>query len=444
MTSGNLSEEPIAKDNDEALRRLGDIADYFLLHNRNIYARYDDSVCMVEEGNQLIRRARGYAPYPIHLPFVSDEVLAVGAELKNTFCATKDNYAFVSQHIGDMENIETLDHFSTTVQLYKRLFRLNPRILACDLHPDYLATRYAYEIAEREGVKVIPVQHHHAHIVSCMVENEVTQPVIGVAFDGTGLGSDGKIWGGEFLVADYKGFVRKGHLEYVPLPGGDIAVKKPARMALSYLYSLLGEESWDENLPPFRWLDREEREIVLQQIRRRLNSPLTSSCGRLFDAVSALIGIRGIADYEAQPAIELEAAALEDAPAEGYPFSTTNEEGTKVIRLAEIFRGIISDLRRGNSTAFISARFHHTVARIVAAMCYLIREETAINTVALSGGVFQNRLLLRLTTKRLKDIGFEVLNHHQVPTNDGGISLGQAVIANFHYEVLPKANLPKG
>ena len=249
MTSGNLSEEPIAKDNDEALRRLKGIADYFLLHNRDIYARYDDSVYMVEDTPQAIRRARGYAPYPIFLPFKSKQILACGAEDKNTFCLTKDEHAFLSQHIGDMENEETLEHFENTIGLYKKLFRIEPEIIAYDMHPEYLATKYALELGAEAGLSLVPVQHHHAHIVSCLVENGVEGPVIGVAFDGTGYGTDGTIWGGEFLLADWQNFKRVGHLEYVPLPGGAAAIKKPYRMALSYLYSLLGEDFHLEGLP---------------------------------------------------------------------------------------------------------------------------------------------------------------------------------------------------
>ncbi|GAI90182.1 unnamed protein product, partial [marine sediment metagenome] len=241
MTSGNLSEEPIAKDNDEALARLRGIADYFLLHNRDISSRYDDSVYMVEGKPQAIRRARGYAPYPIFLPSQSKQILACGAELKNTFCLTKDEHAFLSQHIGDMENEETLEHFENTIELYKKLFRIEPEIMAYDMHPEYLSTKYALKVGSELGLSLIPVQHHHAHIASCLVENEVEGPVIGVAFDGTGYGTDGTIWGGEFLLADWRSFQRVGHLEHLPLPGGEAAIKKPYRMALGYLYTLLGE-----------------------------------------------------------------------------------------------------------------------------------------------------------------------------------------------------------
>ncbi|MBA7622481.1 Carbamoyltransferase HypF [subsurface metagenome] len=435
MTSGNLSEEPIAKDNDEALRRLKGIADYFLLHNRDIYARYDDSVYMVEEGKpRALRQARGYAPYPIFLPFKSKPILACGAEDKNTFCLTRDEYAFLSQHIGDMENEETLEHFEKTIGLYKKLFRVEPEIIAYDLHPEYLATKYALELGAKEGLKLIPVQHHHAHIVSCLVENNVKEPVIGVAFDGTGYGSDGTIWGGEFLVADWKDFKRVGHLEYMPLVGGAAAIKKPYRMALSYLYTLLGEDYELDSLP-LKGLKSAEAEIIKQQLKRKINSPLTSSAGRFFDAVSALVGVRGEIDYEAQAAIELEMLAADAIDkVEAYPFSIDGEEGIEVVRLRELLSGLVQDVRNKISAPIISLKFHHTMAQITAEMCRLVSKDTGIKRVALSGGVFQNRLLLKLTTAALQKEGFDVLTHRLVPPNDGGISLGQVVVANFNEE----------
>lgn len=433
MTSGNLSEEPIAKDNDEAIRRLSGIADYFLVHNRNIYARYDDSVVVVERDDvQVTRRARGYAPYPVHLNFKVRQVLGCGAELKNTFCLTKDNYAFISQHIGDLENLETMEHFENTLALYQKLFRTQPEVIAYDLHPEYLSTKYALGLANR--FKLVPVQHHHAHIASCMADNKVETPVIGVSFDGTGYGSDGHIWGGEFLVADFKGFNRSGHLEYLPLPGGEAAIKRPYRIATGYLLKLLGENSLDLKLPFLKQVDPVEVALIKRQVQTGLNSPLTSSMGRLFDAVSALIGIRGVIDYEGQAAVELEMVAYDGSGKDGdksYPYSIIEHDGVNVIQLRELLTAIVEDLHRDASKATMSAKFHNTVALMVCQVCQRIAAKTGIKQVALSGGVFQNRLLLRKTMALLEPAGFSVLTHKQVPCNDGGISLGQAVIANF-------------
>ena len=433
MTSGNLTEDPIAKDNGEALVRLKGIADYFLLHNRDIYARYDDSVYIVDEVPRPIRRARGYAPYPIFLSFKSEQVLACGAEEKNTFCLTKDEHAFLSQHIGDIENEETLEYIESTIELYKKLFRVEPRVIACDMHPEYLSTKYARQIGTEYGLSLVPVQHHHAHIASCLAENKVAGPVIGVALDGTGYGSDGTIWGGEFLLADLSSFRRAGHLEYVPLPGGVAAIKKPYRMALSYLYTLLGNDLPLAGLP-LAGIEPGEVEIVRKQLERGVNSPLTSSAGRLFDAVSALAGVRGEIDYEAQAAIEFEMAAADkvgDFESESYPFAIIEEQEVRVVRLAGLISSVARDVRTGVPVPVVSARFHHTVAQIITGMCRAIAEESGIKEVALSGGVFQNRLLLKLATSALKREDFRVLTHHLVPCNDGGVSLGQAVVANF-------------
>ncbi|MBN1643836.1 MAG: carbamoyltransferase HypF [Dehalococcoidales bacterium] len=433
MTSGNLSEEPIAKDNDEALSRLKNIADYFLLHNREIYARYDDSVYMVEEKKPTaLRRARGYAPYPIHLPFKSKQILACGAELKNTFCLTRDEHAFVSQHIGDMENEETLEHFENTIGLYKRLFRIEPEIIACDMHPEYLPSKYAHRVATEQKSRLVQVQHHHAHIASCMVENGIENPVIGVAFDGVGYGTDGAIWGGEFLVADRADFQRAGHFEYVPMPGGAAAIKEPYRMALGYIYSLLGEDFSLKGLPLAK-LNPVEIDIIRQQVRKRVNCPPTSSAGRLFDAVAALAGLSYEVSYEAEAAIALEMLATGKKGNRDrlYPVSLEEQNGLAVVKLGELFAAIIADLRKQIPPAEVSLKLHRTIAGVVTYTCMCICAYNGIKQVALSGGVFQNRLLLGLTTEGLKEAGFEVFTHHLVPCNDGGLSLGQAVIANF-------------
>jgi hydrogenase maturation protein HypF len=455
MTSGNLSEEPIAKDNGEALKRLAGIADYFLMHNRDIYSRYDDSVAMVEMGtSQLVRRARGYAPHPIRLPFRTRQVLGCGAEEKNTFCLTKDNYAFLSQHIGDMENMETLEYFDSTISLYKRLFHIQPEVVAHDLHLNYLATKYARELGE-SGMKLVPVQHHHAHIASCLADNGVESQVIGVAFDGTGMGADGNIWGGEFLVADYRSFNRVGHLEYLPLPGGAAAIKRPYRTAVGYILTLLGENALNAviaamnevqgkqfRLTSMGQVSEIEIEVIKRQIERRVNSPLSSSMGRLFDAISALLDIRGEIDYEGQAAVELEMAAhsfviardLDETISdikERYPYRIVEHKGMRIVHLKELLSGMIEDLRQDVSKGVIAVKFHSTVAQMINEMCRLIADDAGINQVALSGGVFQNRLLLRKTVSLLESSGFQVLTHRQVPCNDGGISLGQAVIAKF-------------
>jgi hydrogenase maturation protein HypF len=429
MTSGNLSEEPIAIENEEALVRLAGIADNFLVHNRDIYARYDDSVWMVVEGGpQPLRRSRGYAPFPIPLPFKSRQVLACGTELKNTFCATKDEYAFVSQHIGDMENLETLEHFESTIELYKRLFRLEPEIVAYDMHPEYLATKYALSLGSPQ--QLVPVQHHHAHIVSCMVDNGVQDPVIGVALDGTGYGTDGQIWGGEFLVADYRNFQRTGYLQYVPLPGGEVAIRRPYRMAVAHLYSLLGNDGLELAVPYLGDVDASELEIITQQIDKGINTPLTSSCGRLFDAVSALLGFRGEASYEGEAAVQLEMMAYDVHDGGGYPFTILERDCAKVVHLAEMWGGLIGDVRAKVASGAVAARFHNTIASMIGRMCIAVSQETGLRQVALSGGCFQNRLLLTKTTHMLREAGFDVLIHRQVPCNDGGVSLGQAVIAH--------------
>ncbi len=430
MTSGNISEEPIAKDNDEALRRLSGIADYFLMHNRDIYARYDDSVMIVERNAPTsVRRARGYAPYPIHLPYQSRQILGCGAEEKNTFCLTRDNFAFVSQHIGDMENLETLEHFVNTIALYQRLFRIEPEIIAHDMHPEYLPTKYAKELADRDKIKLVPVQHHHAHIASCMADNGLKGPVIGVSFDGTGYGTDGHIWGGEFMVADYRQFNRMAFLEYLPLPGGALAIKKPYRTAIGYLLSL--GIDLDRQLPFLKNIDPAEIDIIQTQIENSINAPLTSSVGRLFDAVSALIGVRGVIEYEAQAAIDLETLADKAVNESArYPFSVTKHDEINTIKIHDLLAAIVNDLHNHTPRARIAARFHNTVAQMILEVCQKISPKAGITGVALSGGVFQNRLLLRKAVSLLESAGLEVYTHRQVPCNDGGISLGQVVIAN--------------
>lgn len=430
MTSGNISEEPIAITNQEALERLRTLADFFLLHNRDIHLRCDDTVTRVFEGREaIIRRSRGYAPFPVRLNFETKPVLACGAELKNTFCLTKENYAFLSQHIGDLENLETLNSFESGIEHFKRLFRISPEVVAYDLHPEYLSTKYALQLKHSLGkkMKFIAVQHHHAHIASCLAENGLEEKVIGVAFDGTGYGEDGKIWGGEFLVCDFQHFKRLAHLKYVVLPGGEAAIRKPYRMALSYLSHL--PASLTKGLSFFDRLDPGELAIVKREIEGRINSPLTSSSGRLFDAVSSLLGVCDVNTYEGQAAIELEMIADESIE-EGYHWPLPKGRFPLVIDQAPIFSNIIRDLKAGLPVSIISAKFHNALAEMISGVCDIIREREGINKVALSGGVFQNIYLLKRTLSQLRKKGFEPYIHHQVPSNDGGISLGQAVIAS--------------
>jgi hydrogenase maturation protein HypF len=428
MTSGNYSEEPIAIDNDEALERLGNLADAFLLHDRDIHARCDDSVTRVFAGTELpIRRSRGYAPYPVHLPFEVKRVLGVGAELKNTFCLTRDRYAFLSQHIGDMENYETLQFFEQMVEQLERTFRIEPEIIACDMHPGYLSTQWAKSQISNLKSQICFVQHHHAHIASVMAENGLVggRSVIGVAFDGTGYGTDGAIWGGEFLVADYASFRRVAHLKYVPLPGGDAAIRRPYRTALAHLWAAgLG---WDDQLPAVAAAPLGERAILEQQLKREVSVVPTSSIGRLFDAVSALAGVRQEINYEAQAAIELEMlveGSVEDV--EAYPFRFLGEE----IDPAPCIGAVVADVRVDIPVGLIAARFHGGLARMIRDVCLHIRGETGLRDVALSGGVFQNVTLLKTVLPLLGEVGFTVYTHRLVPPNDACISLGQALVAN--------------
>jgi hydrogenase maturation protein HypF len=424
MTSGNLSEEPIATDNQDARERLRGLADAFLMHDRPIRTRCDDSLVREWRGRAyFLRRSRGYAPDPIRMPIELPSLLAVGPELKNTFCLTRGRYAFLSQHIGDMENYETLSSFEDGVEHLERLFRIRPEALVHDLHPDYLSTQYAQRRAARSGLPVFGVQHHHAHIAACMADNGLSgrEPVIGLAFDGTGFGTDGAIWGGEFLLADYRTFERKFHFAYFPLPGGDAAIQRPARTALALLWSL-GLE-WEPSLAPVRGLVQEELQALHQQLERRLNAPMTSSLGRLFDAAAALAGLRQQVNYEAQAAMEFE-ALLEDSESSAYPF----ELGEAVIDPGPAFRALLADMRAGITVSRISARFHNGLAQVVRSACDVLRAQSGIRAVALSGGVWQNMALLERSQRALLADGFQVYLHQQVPTNDGGLSLGQALI----------------
>ncbi len=432
MTSGNISEEPIAINNDEALARLTGLADAFLMHNRPIRTRCDDSVVRTYQNETFpIRRSRGYAPFPVYLAAKSPQILATGSELKNTFCIVRDRYAFLSHHIGDMENVETYQSFQDGIAHYEALFRVKPEALAYDLHPNYLATRYALERSEREGLPAFGIQHHHAHIAACMAEHGLPAgaPVIGVAFDGTGYGLDGAIWGGEFLLADYQDFTRIAHLKYVPLPGGDTAIRKPARTALATLWA--NGIEWDGELAPVRATCAEELSVIKSQLRLQINTPLTSSMGRFFDAVAALCGVRQVVNYEAQAAIEFEALVASDETGV-YEFNLTADPaspGCLQVDPALVIEQVITDLQHGVVISKISARFHNTISKMVLTVCERVRLEHSIGKVVLSGGVWQNQTLLKETVKLLQSQNFIVYVHRQVPTNDGGLALGQAVAA---------------
>jgi hydrogenase maturation protein HypF len=430
MTSGNMSEEPIAIDNQEAFERLSNITDYFLVHNRDIYLRSDDSVAKITAGApRLIRRSRGYVPRPVFLKRAIPRILACGAELKNTICLAKDNRAFMSQHIGDLENLETYEFFKMTVKHLERILDIAPEVIAYDLHPDYLSTRFALEQTE---IPKIPVQHHHAHIISCMAENQVDGPIIGLSFDGTGYGTDGKIWGGEILIAEPHQFMRIAHLSYVPMPGSAAAIKEPWRMALSYLYDAFGEELPDLSLPFIKQLDKIRLRFVLDMIRKKVNSPLTSSLGRLFDAIAAIVGVKNHVAFEGQAAMELEMLAHRNMKQTKtiavYDYDWTAEETIKILP-SPIVRGVVRDVEKGIAPSEISRKFHNTLIRLFAELCETIRYRSGLQQVALSGGVFQNSLLLTGLTRALEEKKFQVLSHTQVPCNDGGIALGQAVAA---------------
>jgi hydrogenase maturation protein HypF len=426
MTSGNISEEPIVTGNREAARRLHRIAGAFLFHNRDIHTRVDDSVVRVFEDTQrVLRRSRGYAPFPLALNFPAAEILACGSELKSTFCLTKGHHAFLSQHIGDLENYETLLFFKETLARMQDLFRIQPTAVAYDLHPMYLSTKLALEMT---GVEKIGVQHHHAHVASCMAENDVTGKVIGVAFDGTGFGTDGKIWGGEFLVADFAGFERRAHFRYVPLAGGDAAVREPWRLALSYLLDTFGAGAESLDLPLWRQVPAKKTAAVRAMIERGINTLETSSCGRLFDAVASIVGLRHEVNFEAQAAIQLEAIALAGLDAQ-YPFEIAERDAWE-IDLRPAIESIVRDVLAGRPAGHIAALFHNTVAAIVVEVCRRLGAAERLGRVCLSGGTFQNLYLLERTVAGLRSAGFEVFLHAKVPPNDGGISLGQAVIAN--------------
>jgi hydrogenase maturation protein HypF len=433
MTSGNLSDEPIAYRDDDAHERLFPIARGILTHTREIHMRCDDSVVrIVAGGEQFFRRSRGYAPEPVPLAQTLPlPLLSCGGHLKNTFCLGKDRRAFLSHHIGDLENLETLTSFREGIAHFQRLFDIYPEAIVYDLHPEYLATKYTFDspIPLKIGV-----QHHHAHIASVLAEHGLDGPVIGVAADGTGYGTDGAVWGCEVMAADLATFDRLAHLAYIPLPGGEQAVRQPWRVAAAYLAQAFGDDFLNVGIPFVQRLDRAKWRALVQMMARNINSPPASSLGRLFDAVAALLGLRDEVLYEGQAAVELEALAhpgqLQDA-ASPYPFliEEQGEQAPTLLDVRPVIRAIVADIQRGVAAHKIALRFHCTVAELLAAACLNAREHTGLDVVALSGGVFQNRVLLEYILKRLEAMSFRVYINRRVPPNDGGLALGQLAVA---------------
>ena len=428
MTSGNRAEEPVIHQNQVARDKLADIADAFLMHDRPIHRRIDDSVfTVVDDQDYPIRRARGFAPIPIRLSQPLPEILAAGPQMKNTFCLTRDKYAFISHYVGEMENWETYQDYQRAIQDYEHLFRIQPKAVGYDLHPDYIATNYARERVTKDNLESFPVQHHHAHLAACIVEHglDPQRQIAGLIFDGTGFGTDGTIWGGEVLVGNSLDFSRLYSLKPVPLPGGDLTINKPSRMALSTLWAY--HLPWRADLAPVQAMSEEEQNILRTQLEKWSN-PLTTSMGRLFDAVSALIGVCMEISYEAQAAIELE--ALADPDELGYYPWRLDGEG---IDVKDTLEAILQDLAHGETSAVIAARFHNTIAQLSLEIAKLIREKYGIKQVVLSGGVWQNTFLLQRTLTLLREAEFEPLIHHLTPPNDECIALGQAIIAAYQY-----------
>lgn len=427
MTSGNRSDEPIAYQDDDALARLGGIADLFLPHDRPIEVRCDDSVARVIDGAPaVLRRARGYVPLAISLTHEAAEpILACGGELKSVFGLVRGREVFLSQHLGDLGEERAYRAWTDAIAHLKRLLELAPSVVAHDLHPAYRSTSYARSL---DGVHHIPIQHHHAHIASCLADNGVDDRVIGVAWDGTGLGTDGHVWGGEFLLADLDGFERVGSFQEVAMPGGEAAVREPWRMAAVFLQAVYGEAMEKLDLAFMGRLDRSAWRLLSRATERGLNAPPTSSAGRLFDAVASLLGLRDRVDFEAQAAMELEALAAPDAD-RVYAVDLDEQDGRTIVRTPDVVRGVVEDLLAGVGADRIGSRFHATLAEVIVKTCRRLRDRSGLDRVALSGGVFQNVRLSRLAVEGLGRAGFQVYTHHQVPPNDGGLALGQAAIA---------------
>ncbi len=437
MTSANLSEEPIAIDNAEARTRLGTIADAFLMHDREILQRCDDSVmALVDGAPQLLRRARGFVPLGVDLPLESPPLLAVGGHLKNVFALARGRIVYQSQHLGDLENLTGLDFFRESLDHLMRTFEIEPEAVAHDLHPGYLSTGWAKDWAREHGLRLAPVQHHHAHVAACMAEHGIESETIGISLDGTGYGADGRIWGGEVLLSRLDGFERFAHLDYVPMPGGESAIREPWRMALGHLKAA-GFDIESTEIQALVGAKASEARVLGRMIERGVNAPLTSSCGRLFDAVAAVVLQRGKVDYEAQAAIELEGLAVDEAdePMNSETYEMELKAGNWLLRepmrigAGPLWRALVRDLQAGESKPSIAARFHAAVATAFVRAAVTARSETGINQVALSGGCMHNRRLARLLRAGLESEGFAVFQHRRVSPGDGGLSYGQAAVA---------------
>lgn len=424
-TSGNLSDEPICTDEHEALTRLHDIADFYLVHNRPIVRAIDDSVTRVVRGREMVlRRARGYAPLPVHLKEVQPCVLAVGAHLKNAVALGLGHEAFISQHIGDLETSEAHAAFRTVAADLPRLYEATPEVIACDLHPDYLSTKYAAQLASKNDIPVHPVQHHWAHVLSCIAENQVEYPALGVAWDGTGYGTDGTIWGGEFLLAGEKSFERVAHFRQFRLPGGEATIKQPRRAALGVLYEIGGAKALEQNdLAPVRDFAKGDLTLIQQMLIKGVQSPITSSVGRLFDAVASIAGLRQEVSFEGQAAMELE-FAIQACVCEAYPFEIKSTSPSEV-DWRPMFEEILKDVRSGVVPGVIAAKFHNAMVEIIVSVARHVGQ----TRIVLTGGCFQNRYLTERSVQRLLEEGFRPYWHQRVPTNDGGIALGQIVDA---------------
>jgi hydrogenase maturation protein HypF len=424
-TSGNISDEPICTDEQEALARLRPIADLFLVHNRPIVRHVDDSIVRVTLGRELVlRRSRGYAPLPLRSAGLASDTLAVGAHLKNTVAVTVDDNVFVSQHIGDLENSQAAKAFREAIDSFQNLYGVDPSRVAADLHPDYFSTRFARAF----GRPVIPVQHHYAHVMACMAENQLDGTVLGVAWDGTGYGEDGTIWGGEFLLTDDQSYRRVAYFRQFRLPGGNQAIREPRRTAIGVLYELFGDALADvPGIATAKAFSDQELRVVLQMLARKINSPLTSSAGRLFDAVASLSGLRQAVNFEGQAAMELEFVLNEGAAEEPYPFRLVDlpqtHSGVTIVDWEPLVKAALSDIAQGTPIGTISKRFHDTLAEIIVAVARRVGEAR----IVLTGGCFQNRYLTERAVFRLQAEGFRPYWHQRIPPNDGGISLGQAV-----------------